>query len=182
MADEAYFTVLTATPLATDAAIDVLARYRDHTDLRVRTELAQAWSRYDTELYGQEVIAHLVEDDLYFPVTNLGELQALREFGGRSHIRVAGEFTAAEFVSTCRSGPLTHLWMEADLGPSWQWLNVFPRLHEFTVETLHPHLDFGIMPRLHSLRTLRIPEGTTLAGTDHLPRSVTVVRERLSAI
>ncbi|NBE50108.1 NACHT domain-containing protein [Streptomyces sp. YC537] len=182
VADEAYFTVLSATPIATDGAVGVLAQYREHADLRVRTELAQAWSRYDTELYGQEVIAHLPSKDLYFPVTNLRELRALREFGGRSHIRVAGEFTAPEFVNTCVSRALTHLWVETDMGRSWQWLGAFHRLHELTVETLHSHIDFSTVPQLRSLRTIRVPEGAAVTGAETLPPSVTVVRGRLGVV
>ncbi|MFI7317810.1 NACHT domain-containing protein [Streptomyces venezuelae] len=181
-ADEAYFTVLTATPLGTDAAIELLSKYRDHPDLRVRNELARAWGRYETDLYGQEVVAHLAEDGLYFPVSNLRELRALRSYGGRSHIKITGEFTVDEFVATCPGQRLTHLWVEADMGATWGWLGLFPKLCELTIETLHPSIDLSTLERVRSLLTLRVPEEATLIGTDLLPESTTVVRGRLDPL
>ncbi|MGW0530882.1 NACHT domain-containing protein [Streptomyces sp. NPDC003032] len=182
VADEAYYTVLTATPIASYAAIDVLAQYHDHPDLRVRSELAQAWSRYDTDLYGEDVIARLAEDDLYFPVTNLPELRALRRFGGRSRIKLAGELTVAEFIATCPHQCLTHLWLEVDMGSGWEWLNTFPKLCELTVETVRPSIDISSLGSVRSLLTLRVPEGVSLVGSAHLPGSTKVVRQRLGAV
>ncbi|MFH8607597.1 NACHT domain-containing protein [Streptomyces sp. NPDC018029] len=182
VADEAYFTVLTATPIATYAAIEVLALYRNHPDLRVRNELAQAWGRYDTELYGQEVVAHLAEDGLHFPVSNLNELRALRSFGGRSRIRITGEFTVEEFVATCPGQRLTHLWVEADVGSTWDWLGLFPKLCELTIDTLQPSIDLSTLERVRSLLTLRVPEDTALVGAHLLPESTKVVRGRLSTV
>lgn len=73
-AEEAFLTVVCAIRIATDAAIPVLAQYRGHSDTRVRTELVHAWSRFDTARYAEEVIAHLNDEDLYFPVSNAEEL------------------------------------------------------------------------------------------------------------
>ncbi|WP_156726482.1 NACHT domain-containing protein [Streptomyces apocyni] len=183
VADEAYFTVLSATRIATDAAIAVLARYRSHPDLRVRTELARAWSRFDTDLYGQEVVADLTEDDLYFPVSNLEQLSALNTFGGRSHIKVSGEITTADFrglhnIRDC----LTHLWVEADMGRAWGWLASFPRVHSLTIDTPHPRVDVSTLKEVSSLLTIRVPEGVIVTGADDLPRSMAVVHGRLNAL
>ncbi|MFJ2269843.1 NACHT domain-containing protein [Streptomyces sp. NPDC087849] len=179
IADEAYFTVLTATRIATDAAITVLAQYRGHQDPRVRTELVRAWSRFDTALYGSEVVAHISEESIYFPVSNLRELRALHDFGGRSRIKVSGEFTTVDFVNSCRSDPLTHLWVDANMGGTWGWLHNFPRLRSLTIETPLPHIDVSSLAQVLSLRTIRVPEGTVAVGTDRLPPSMEVVRERL---
>ncbi|MFB7271145.1 NACHT domain-containing protein [Streptomyces sp. NPDC056244] len=179
---EAYFTVLAATRIATDAAITVLAQYRGHPDLRVRNELVRAWSRFDTDTYGQEVVAHLAEEQLYFPVSNMRELRALYSFGGRSRIKISGEFTTAGFVNACRTDRLTHLWVEADMGRTWWWLHSFPNLRSLTIETLHPRIDVGTLAQVVSLRTVRLPEGTLTTGADLLPPSMKIVHERLSAI
>ncbi len=175
--DEAFFTIFTAARIATDAAIAVLARYRGLQDLRMRTELANAWSRFDTDIYGEEVIAHLHENGLIFPVSNMRELQMLRKFGGRSQIKITGEFTIADFVNTCPRDRLTHLWVEADMGETWDWLLHFRNLISLTVETSLPLVDVTRLAGISSLRTIRVPQGVTVSGADELPRSMEVVHE-----
>ncbi|RDG34762.1 NACHT domain-containing protein [Streptomyces corynorhini] len=182
LADEAYFTVLSATRIATDAAITVLTPYRNHPDLRVRTELARAWSRFDAETFGEEVVAHLNEENLYFPVSNLRELEVLSGFGGRSRIKVSGEFTTADFVNSCRSQRLTHLWLETDMGSSWGWLHHFPNLRSLTIETLAPRVDLRSLAQVISLRTIRVPEGVTITGAELLPPSMKVLQEFLNTV
>jgi len=154
----------------------VLAGYRNHPDLRVRNELVQAWGRYDREVYGQEVVAHLIEDGLYFPVSNLDELLTLRSFGGRSRIRITGAFTVDEFVATCPVHRLTHLWIEADMGPAWDWLGLFPKLCELTIETHQPTIDLSSLERVRSLLTLHVPEEAALIGERLLPESTKILR------
>ncbi|MFF9638506.1 NACHT domain-containing protein [Streptomyces bacillaris] len=180
-ADEAYFTVFAATRIATDAAIDVLARYRGYHDLRVRNELVRAWSRFDTNIYGQEVIAHLGQEDLYFPVSNPAELQAISSFGGRAWIKIAGDFTAVDFLNGCRRAPLTHLWLTSDIGNSWKWLREFPHLHSLTIETSQPHLDLTPLASVLPLRTITLPQGVVVSGMDSLPSYMEVIRMRHDA-
>ncbi|MFF8552467.1 NACHT domain-containing protein [Streptomyces sp. NPDC015501] len=175
-ADEAHLTVFAATRIATDAAIDVLARYRGHYDLRVRRELVRAWSRFDTDVYGEEVIAHLDEDDLYFPVSNLAELHALSSYGGRASIKIVGDFTAVDFLNGCRRRRITDLWLTADIGVSWRWLRELPQLRTLTVETPLPHLDVAPMAPVLPLRRIHVPRGVTVSGVDSLPSSMRVVR------
>ncbi|MFD9290365.1 NACHT domain-containing protein [Streptomyces sp. NPDC060030] len=175
-ADEAYFTVFAATRIATDAAIDVLARYRGYHDLRVRNELVGAWSRFDTNIYGQEVIAHLDPDQLYFPVSNPAELQAISSFGGRARIKIIGDFTAVDFLNGCRQAQLTHLWVASDIGDSWRWLREFPHLHSLTIETSLPHLDVAPLASVLPLRTISLPKGVAVSGMESLPSSMEVVR------
>ncbi|WP_411112648.1 hypothetical protein [Streptomyces sp. 029-5] len=130
--------MLAATRIATDAAIAVLARYRSHHGLRVRGELVRAWSRFDTDTFGREVVAHLNEDNLYFPVSNLAELHAISSYGGRARIKISGEFTTAEFINGCRTERLTHLWVATDIGKCWRWLREFPQPRFLTIETPLP--------------------------------------------
>ncbi|MDF6022538.1 hypothetical protein [Streptomyces sp. JH34] len=174
VADEAYFTVFAATRIATDAAIDVLARYRGYHDLRVRNELVGAWSRFDTNIYGQEVIAHLGPDELYFPVSNPAELQTISSFGGRA--RIVGDFTTVDFLNGCRQAQLTHLWLTSDIGDSWRWLREFPHLHSLTIETSLPHLDVAPLASVLPLRTISLPKGVAVSGMESLPSSMEVVR------
>ncbi|GAA5019787.1 NACHT domain-containing protein [Streptomyces siamensis] len=152
--DEAYFTVLTATRIGTDPAIPVLAAYGELLDIRVRAELARVWSRFDCDRYGEEVIAHLSDEYLYFPVSSPAELRALRSFGGRPHIKISGPFTPEAFLRACDPGSLRDLWVEVDPGCTWEWLGELPRLTTVFFE---------------------VP----VSGTETLPRSVRVLDEPL---
>ncbi|MFJ6887837.1 NACHT domain-containing NTPase [Streptomyces sp. M54] len=181
VADEAYFTVFAATRIATDAAIDVLARYRGYHDLRVRNELVRAWSRFDTNIYGHEIIAHLGQERLYFPVSNTAELQAISSFGGRDWIKITGDFTAVEFLNGCRQAQITHLWLTTDIGNSWNWLREFPNLRSLTIETSLPHVDIAPLALVSPLRTITLSRGVVVSGMDSLPSYMEVIRTRHDA-
>ncbi|WP_330174444.1 NACHT domain-containing protein [Streptomyces sp. NBC_01498] len=174
--DEAYFTVLVATRIATDAAIDVLARYRDHHDLRVREELVRAWSQFDTDTFGQDVIAHLREDNLYFPVSNLPELHALSSYGGRARLKIAGEFTVPDLLNGCRKGRVTHLWLTTPIGESLTWVDEFSQLHSLTIEAPLSQLDVTPLAKIPTLRQIHLPQDAVVSGTAALPSSMEVVR------
>ncbi|MDX3228233.1 NACHT domain-containing protein [Streptomyces sp. ME19-01-6] len=129
--EEAHRLAVTATSIADDRAIDYLVRLRDRTSWAVRSELASAWRRYDTDRYADEIIAHLDERELDFPVSNLEELHALRRLGGRPCVQIAGAFTPRRLVEGLVADRLTELWLAYDLGThlDLQWLAAFPRLH-----------------------------------------------------
>ncbi|WP_320773065.1 NACHT domain-containing protein [Streptomyces sp. CRN 30] len=174
--DEAYHTVLTAVRIGTDAAIPVLSRFRTVDDLRIRTELALAWSRFDTDRYAEEVIAHLGQDELYFAVSSGRELMALRRLGGRSLLKITAPLTVEEMKAHCVKERLTGLCVAVDPGWSWSWLAGFSRLTELTLETALPEIDVGSLRAVPSLRTLRLPEGARTVGADLLSPAVEIVR------
>ncbi|MER7988931.1 NACHT domain-containing protein [Streptomyces noursei] len=180
--DEAYFTVLCATRIATDAAIPVLVQYRELQDLRVRTELARVWSRFECDRYADEVLAHLAEEELYFPVSTPQELLTLRRFGGRSRIRVTGHIAPRELVRAFLDLRLTHLWMESTVDSTWEWLERLPYLHSLTLESSLQRVDVGGLERATSLRTLHVPEDARLIGSEKLPPSVQIVRGAAHAV
>lgn len=127
---EAHRLAVTATSVADDRAIDYLTRLRDRTSWPVRTQLAGAWRRYDTDRYADEIIAHLDPSDLEFPVSSPEELAALHRLGGRPCVQVTGELTPAQLVAGLAPGPLGHLWLTHDPGPEpLDWLGAFPHLH-----------------------------------------------------
>ncbi|MEU6254462.1 NACHT domain-containing protein [Streptomyces sp. NPDC047043] len=175
-ADEAYFTVLTAVRLGTDAAIPVLTRFRSVNDLRVRAELALAWSRFDTERYAEEVIAHLHEDDLYFVVSSVRELKALRRFGGRSLLRITSPLSIDEIRNCCVADRVTGLCVAADLRCSWEWLGTFPHLTELTLEIPLPDIDVSSLRHVRSLHTLRLPTAASVVGAELLSPTLEIVR------
>ncbi|MEC4018608.1 NACHT domain-containing protein [Streptomyces sp. H27-D2] len=126
--EEAHRLAVTATSIADDRAIEYLTRLRDHSSLAVRSQLAGAWRRYDADHYADEIIAHLDESGLDFPISNLEELHALRRLGGRPRLQIAGLFSPGQLVDGIVAERLTRLWLAYDLGVSLEWLSAFPRL------------------------------------------------------
>ena len=92
---EARAVVVTASLVGTDESVPVLARFRGHPALPVRTQLSWTWHRFDTERYAAEVIAHLPQDDLYFAVHSAAQLRALHALGGRPQLQLVGDIEAA---------------------------------------------------------------------------------------
>ncbi|MGP3977065.1 NACHT domain-containing protein [Streptomyces sp. 8N114] len=130
---QAYLLAVTVTSMGDDMAIDYLALLRDRRSHAIRTQLAQGWHRYDTDRYAREIIAHLDDTDLYFPVSDLAELRALAALGGRARVQVAGPLTPDELTAHLPAEHLTHLWLSQSVGVSMEWLRAFPRLRELRV-------------------------------------------------
>ncbi|CAM5629195.1 ATP-binding protein [Streptomyces avidinii] len=78
---DAYFTVIAATWVASDAALPFLSRYANHPHLSVRSQLVWAWARYDTARYAEEVIARLDPARLEYTVTSDEQLRQLERLG-----------------------------------------------------------------------------------------------------
>ncbi|WP_030621696.1 NACHT domain-containing protein [Streptomyces sclerotialus] len=135
---EAYLLALTATSIGDDMAIDYLTGLRERSHLDIRAQLASAWRKYDTERYAREIIAHLDDAELYFPVSDLEELHALRRLGGRPHLQIAGRFTPDQLIEGIVAERLTRLWLTSDLGVPLDWLTVFPRLDTLLVGSRLP--------------------------------------------
>ncbi|MGP3990092.1 NACHT domain-containing protein [Streptomyces sp. 3N207] len=130
---QAYLLAVTATSIGDDMAIDYLALLRDRRSHAIRSQLAQGWRRYDTDRYAREIIAHLDDTDLYFPVSDLAELRALAALGGRAQVQVVGPLTPTELTAHLPAEHLTHLWLSQSVGVSMEWLRAFPRLRELRV-------------------------------------------------
>ncbi|MFI1161044.1 NACHT domain-containing protein [Streptomyces sioyaensis] len=126
---EARLLAITATSIADDMAIDYLTGLRERAHHDVRAQLAGAWRRHDTDRYAREIIAHLDPAELYFPVSDLAELHALRRLGGRPHLQIAGPFTPDQLIEGIAPAEgLTRLWLAYDLGVPMEWLSAFPAL------------------------------------------------------
>ncbi|QPP07207.1 NACHT domain-containing protein [Streptomyces bathyalis] len=152
---EATCAVVAASRTGTDAALPVLARFRDHPSLDLRRQLVWAWHRFDTDEYAREIIAHLDESELYFTAHHTDHLRALRAMGGRSRIQIVGKYHPDQLVEHLDPHKLTHLWLRDGYARQGgqEWLSAFPRLH-----------------------TLVVPE-TAPRYTATLPSHLTVVRE-----
>ncbi|MFZ3493499.1 NACHT domain-containing protein [Streptomyces sp. 5.8] len=79
-----YYTVIAASRVLSDAAIPFLAGYSGHPSLRVRSQLMWAWSRFDSAVYADEVIAHLDPDDLDYSITSDAQLLHLERLNLRA--------------------------------------------------------------------------------------------------
>ncbi|MBC2903914.1 NACHT domain-containing protein [Streptomyces cupreus] len=88
--EEARAVVVTASLIGTEAALPVLARFRSHPALDVRAQLTWTWHRFATRRFGEEVIAHLPEDELFFSARSVEQLRFLRELGGRRSVQLVG--------------------------------------------------------------------------------------------
>ncbi|MFI9262378.1 NACHT domain-containing protein [Streptomyces sioyaensis] len=131
---EAHLLAITATSIADDMAIDYLTGLRERAHHDIRAQLAGAWRRHDTTRYAREIIAHLDPAELYFPVSDLAELHALRRLGGRPHLQIAGPFTPGQLIEGIAPAEgLTRLWLAYDLGVSMEWLSAFPELDTLRV-------------------------------------------------
>lgn len=115
---EARAVVVAASLIGTEAALPLLSRFRSHPALGVRAQLTWTWHRFPTRQYGEEVIAHLYEDDLFFTAQSVEHLRVLRELGGRRRLHVVGAIGPGELESTLVPERVTHLRIEDndDLG------------------------------------------------------------------
>ncbi|MCK1798340.1 NACHT domain-containing protein [Streptomyces sp. XM4193] len=179
--DEAFYTVVCAVRIGTDAAISVLSQYRHLFDMRVKTELVHAWSRFDTRRYAEAVISHLNGDDLYFPVSNAEELHALGQLGGRSHVQAAGTFSMDDFNRAGDAKLLTHLRLSPERGDTLDWIAGLRRLRTVVLDSAYSQVDVSPLAKSKSLRAIRIQHGLTLVGADLLPSHVRIVSDELDA-
>ncbi|MPY54598.1 NACHT domain-containing protein [Streptomyces acidicola] len=106
---EARAVVVTASLVGTEAAVPVLARFRSHSALKVRTQLTWTWHRFATPRYGREVIAHLSEDDLFFSVQSREQLRFLGELGGRRALQLVGDLDPSELSAALSSSEVLQL-------------------------------------------------------------------------
>jgi hypothetical protein len=167
--ETADLTVLTATLIGGDAAIPILARYAEHPDPTVRSHVAQAWHRFDTDAYAAEVIARLAGDDLYVEIVTPAELAAISRLGGHSRLRVGGDLSPEELVHGLAGRPLTCLWLRADHAPDWAWLAAFPDLHTLLLDHSPDPVDLSSLTLHPRLRTLGLDQRqrTVEGGAPH---------------
>ncbi|MER6673913.1 NACHT domain-containing protein [Streptomyces sp. NPDC000983] len=94
--EEARAVVVTASLIGTEAALGVLARFREHPALDVRAQLSWSWSRFPTRRYGEEIIGHLPQEELFFSARSADQLRFLRELGGRRSVQLSGSVAPDE--------------------------------------------------------------------------------------
>lgn len=94
---QARAVVNAAALIPSDAAMPVLAQYREYPDYGVRETLLGAWRTFDIRQYGQEVIAYLPRDMMFW-VESIDQLEFLKEVGGRERVILRGSCTASHLA------------------------------------------------------------------------------------
>ncbi|MER7397008.1 NACHT domain-containing protein [Streptomyces sp. NPDC000151] len=107
--DEAVAVTVAASNVESERALPVLARFREHPALRVRSQLVWAWHRFDAERYAEEVVRHLDPDGLRFSVHNDEQLRILRGLGGRERIDVRAGVSQEALAAYAREVGAGHL-------------------------------------------------------------------------
>ncbi|RKN04539.1 NACHT domain-containing protein [Streptomyces radicis] len=97
--DEAASVVWAASALGTDAALPLLAEFREHPAFMVRSALLHRWSAFEPERFGAEVLSRLSPDGSpHLQVSTRAELAALRQLPAHPFLALFGEFTEEEIV------------------------------------------------------------------------------------
>ncbi|MCF3175493.1 NACHT domain-containing protein [Streptomyces sioyaensis] len=150
--DEAQEVVATAALLASDAALEVMKRFRGHRTSGVGSQLALSWPHFDTDGYAREILRHL-DTDVSVTAASLSELRALKTLGGRPHVTVSGPFTPRALRDELVPGPVKSLHLSENPEISeLDFLHGFPALETLSlwdcpgVESVAPladlHLDW----------------------------------------
>ncbi|AZS73402.1 ATP-binding protein [Streptomyces lydicus] len=192
--DEAQEVVVTAALIGSDAALEVMKRFRNHPASGAQHQLALSWPQFDTDTYAREIVQHL-DAEMIVTATSPAELHALRALR-RAHVAASGPFTAAELLDALPLGLIESLAITAnpeitDLAflrefPALEWLSLWDCP---AVESVAPLADLRVhtllfsgppekkvpLPRgLHRLRHARTlllhcplpPEGLAALPTD----------------
>ncbi|MEU6139877.1 NACHT domain-containing protein [Streptomyces sp. NPDC047081] len=96
--DEAEAVTATAALVGTDAAVPMLARFREHAAERVRLNLLRAWERFDAESYADEVLAHVETSEFFVNLTSAEHLRALPRLGHRDRVGIAGNHALVDLL------------------------------------------------------------------------------------
>ncbi|MGW7385361.1 NACHT domain-containing protein [Streptomyces sp. NPDC054794] len=149
--EEARAVVVTASLIGTEAALPVLARFREHPAVMVRSQLSWTWMRFPARTYAREVVAHLRPEELFFCAHSGEHLRLLRELGGRPALQVMGEIPDEE-VRTGLPDTVTSLNLHDN--PTLRSLSCLSSLHGLN------SLDLSSCPHVDSLAPVaRLPLG-----------------------
>ncbi|SCK58310.1 NACHT domain-containing protein [Streptomyces sp. WMMB 322] len=176
--DEAEAVAHAVAQIGSDAALARLTEFLNDARPDVLRQLAGHWDRFDTEVYGREIIAPLVgrtDVDVAVTVRSRKELDVLSRLDRPRKVYLHGDFTAEEITEALPTGELTELRLSRNNAVSdLQFLRRFRlledlELYETNVTDVSPLADL----QLHTL-TLRLhsPAGLhRLAGLKRLVMS-----------
>ncbi|MFF0275967.1 NACHT domain-containing protein [Streptomyces sp. NPDC094447] len=165
--EQALDVVITATHVAHDATLPYLARFTDHPDLAVRSQLMWGWSRFPSAPYAEEIIARLDPRLLDFTLVSDAQASEIVRLGLRPisldlrpGLSPDGMAVLREVIAGARSlqisGSLTR-----HLGPA-----AAESLLESLVVIGHPRGGLSGLRPLTRLRALELYGETTVDEAD----------------
>lgn len=98
-APDALHSVIAASHIVSGAALPYLARFADHPDLDVRSQLIWAWPRFDPQEYAEEVVVRLDPTDLRYFVPGDEHAGELLRLGLRPDLLEIGERVSDEALA-----------------------------------------------------------------------------------
>ncbi|MFG3496788.1 NACHT domain-containing protein [Streptomyces sp. NPDC047886] len=164
--DEAVGVTGTAALVGTDAAIPLLARYRDHPNATVRLQLAAAWRRFDAEQYARDVLSRLDTAEFFVTATTDEQLSLLSTLGPVPKLSVLGPHDGERVVAALPADVREVILMQ---NPRLRSVEPFSRLRPLTRISLY---DCPSLTDLSPLSDLRLDEvnltDTTVTGLTRL--------------
>ncbi len=191
--EQAYAVVLTATQIASDAAVPVLARYRQVPSVAVQNELISSWRKFDIGQYGREVVAHLEKGQMFW-LDSIEQLEFFKEIGGRENFILVGSCSSDRLTKAIAGdGPVTlglHNNKEIDSFVHLPFsrlkalflyscpqirdlsdLGRLDRLEELSLNDMKGLLDLRGLDTLHGLVRLGILQPVSQSNLSLLPKS-----------
>ncbi|MFH8797150.1 NACHT domain-containing protein [Streptomyces sp. NPDC017941] len=103
--DAARHVVTAATHVRSDAAIPFLARYVDHPDQTVRSQLMWGWHRFDCRAYAEQIVARLDDGSTHFTFHTDEHVEEMLWLGLRpEHLEIRGGVSpdaASHLIAAC---------------------------------------------------------------------------------
>ncbi|MFG2114269.1 NACHT domain-containing protein [Streptomyces sp. NPDC048718] len=170
---DALHSVITASHIVADAVLPYLARFADHPDLSVRSQLVWAWSRFDAREYAEEVVARLDPAYLRYSVPGDEHADELLRLGLRPDWLEIGEEVSEEALARLLTAcdPVSLRLRRRDKQPSFAALAGLTRLSSLTIAlTATTAWSAADLPTGAPLVGLTLPAAWPQEGLGYLTR------------
>ncbi|MGW8768035.1 NACHT domain-containing protein [Streptomyces sp. NPDC055815] len=171
--EHAYHSVITASHIRVDAALPYLARFADHSSLRIRAQLMHAWPRFEPRPYAEEIIARLDAGRLRYFVQGDEHADELIRLGLRPDLLEVSDSVSDEGLARLLAAcdPVTLRMWRSGRRPSLSALSALTRLESLTLG-LDPQAGWSVadLPTGAPLDLLQLPHTWPEDGLETLGR------------
>ncbi|WP_369144898.1 NACHT domain-containing NTPase [Streptomyces sp. R44] len=171
--EHAYHSVITASHITVDAALPYLARFADHSSLRIRAQLMHAWPRFEPSPYAEEIIARLDAGLLRYFVQGDEHADELVRLGLRPDLLEVSESVSDEGLARLLAAcdPVALRLRRSGRRPSLSALSALTRLESLTLG-LDPRAGWSAadLPAGAPLDLLQLPHTWPEDGLETLGR------------